>query len=194
MGRMKNKRELRYLNFELREDEDSKLIGYASLFNIEAVIWGIWREQIALGAYTETIIEDDIRALWNHDTGIVLGRNKAGTLHLSEDAKGLKVEIEPPDTQWGRDAVTSIKRGDVSQMSIAFCVKEDSCSYPADSRELPLRTNQKSCLFEVSPVTFPAFIQTSISARSQALEILTAAMPTKSLYFRRLRLALMRRR
>src|SRR4030067_1086963 len=123
---MRPSKELRFISFdafELREDDDQpKLVGYASIFNQEAVIFGLWREKVAPGTFKKTIKEPDIRALWNHNTALPLGRNRAKppTLSLSEDDKGLFVEITPPDTQAGRDAVTSIKRGDVTQMSIAF--------------------------------------------------------------------------
>jgi len=170
MKEIKHKRELRYIpfdNFEVREDDGPpKLVGYASVFNQEAEIFGIWREKVAPGAYKKTIKENDIRALWNHNTDLVLGRNKSGTLNLAEDSKGLKVEIVPPDTQAGRDAVTSIKRGDVTQMSIAFQIVKQEWYEPQDKNQMPLRTIKEAKLFEVSPVTFPAFEQTSISARS----------------------------
>jgi HK97 family phage prohead protease len=165
-------KELRFLpfeNFEIREDDGlPKLVGYASLFNVEAIIYGLWREKVSPGAYKKTIKENDIRALWNHNTDLPLGRNRSDppTLTLQEDDKGLKVEIIPPDTQAGRDAVTSIKRGDVTQMSIAFQIIKQEWLEPEDKTILPLRTLRELKLFEVSPVTFPAFEATSISARS----------------------------
>lgn len=150
--------------------EGRKLNGYAAVFNTEAVIWGLWREEVAPGAYAKTIKEADIRALWNHDTNIVLGRNKAGTLELAEDDKGLRVEIDPPDNEWGRPVVDAVQRGDVTGMSIAFrVIKEEWYKPPKDSKELPKRTIKEAKLYEVSPVTFPAFESTSISARSVAL-------------------------
>jgi HK97 family phage prohead protease len=168
---MSMKKELRYMPFEeweLREEANKppKLVGYASVFNQEAIIFGMWREKVAQGAFKKTIKESDIRALWNHNTDLVLGRNKSGTLSLAEDDRGLTVEIIPPDTQAGRDALTSIKRGDVSQMSIAFQIIKQEWLTPEDKKELPLRTIREMKLYEVSPVTFPAFEQTSISARS----------------------------
>lgn len=150
--------------------EGRKLNGYAAVFGSEATIWGLWREEVAPGAYSKTIQENDIRALWNHDTNIVLGRNKAGTLQLVEDEKGLRVEIDPPDNEWGRPVVDAVQRGDVTGMSIAFrVVKEDWWHLPEGSKELPKRTIKEAKLYEVSPVTFPAFEKTSISARSVAL-------------------------
>ena len=167
---MKTNKELRYIpfDFEVREEANAspKLSGYASIFNQEAEIYGLYREKVTPGAYKKTIQENDIRALWNHNTDQVLGRNRAKTLSLSEDEKGLKIEILPPDTQAGRDAVTSIKRGDVSQMSIAFQIIKEEWESPKTRRDLPLRTIKEAKLFEVSPVTFPAFEMTSINARS----------------------------
>lgn len=165
------KRELRYIpfDFEIREegDKNPRLVGYASLFDKEAEIGGFWREKVAPGAYKKTIQENDIRALWNHNTDLVLGRNKANTLHLEEDKKGLRVEIIPPDTQAGRDAITSIRRQDVSQMSIAFAAIKQEWILPEDSRELATRIIKEARLYEVSPVTFPAFEETSIATRSK---------------------------
>jgi hypothetical protein len=172
---MKPNRELRYIafdEFELREAEDGPhLEGYASVFNVEAVIFGLWREKVAPGAFKKTIKEHDIRALWNHNTDLPLGRNRAKppTLKLAEDQKGLKVDITPPDTQAGRDAVTSVKRGDVTQMSIAFETIKQEWYIPEDRKELPLRTLHEAKLYEVSPVTFPAFEGTSIGARGEGI-------------------------
>ena len=173
---LNTKRELRYVpfeNWEVREegDEPPVLTGYASVFNQEAIIWGLWREKVAPGAFKKTIKEHDVRALWNHNPDLPLGRNRAKppTLTLAEDEKGLKVEIKPPDTQAGRDAVTSIKRGDVTQMSIAFETIKQEWYIPEDKRELPLRTLREAKLYDVSPVTFPAFEGTSISARGEGV-------------------------
>lgn len=164
-------RELRYIpfEFEVREEmsKPPRLVGYASLFDSETEIMGLWREKVAPGAYKKTIKENDIRALWNHNSDLVLGRNKANTLRLEEDKKGLRVEIIPPDTQAGRDAITSIKRQDVSQMSIAFVPIKQEWIQPENSTDLPSRIIKEARLFEVSPVTFPAFEDTSIATRSK---------------------------
>ena len=167
-------RELRYMpfeNWEVREEGEQapRLEGHASVFDQETEIFGLWREKVAPGAFKKTIKEHDIRALWNHNTDMVLGRNKAKTLELSEDTKGLRTVIHPPDTQVGRDAVTSIKRGDVTQMSIAFETIKQEWYIPEDKRELPLRTLREAKLYDVSPVTFPAFEGTSISARGEGV-------------------------
>jgi HK97 family phage prohead protease len=140
------------------------LEGYAALFNTEAVIGNYFRETIARGAFAEAIGRDDVRALFNHDANFVLGRNKAGTLALREDNAGLRYRVTPPDTQFARDLVESVRRGDISQSSFAFAVELER--WPAIGRdEQPLRIIQRAKLFDVSPVTYPAYEQTSVSAR-----------------------------
>ncbi len=93
----------------------------------------------------------------------VLGRNKSGTLQLIEDDKGLLVRIKPPDTQWAKDLQKSIERGDISQMSFGFVVEEDKWSSHEgkDVREL-----KKVKLYDVSPVTYPAYNQTDVGVRA----------------------------
>lgn len=101
------------------------LRGHAAVFNQETVVAGWFREIILPGAFSNTIQEDDQRALFNHDPNFVLGRRMAGTLRLSEDSQGLAIEIDPPDTQFCRDLVlTPIKRGDIDQMSFSFRIKK----------------------------------------------------------------------
>ena len=140
--------------------------GYASVFDSWSEELGgnsPFREKVVKGAFEETILVDDIRALFNHDPNYVLGRNKAGTLTLEEDEKGLKVKIIPPNTTWAKDLLISIKRGDITQMSFGFTVILDRWSYEdnTDVREL-----LKVKLFDVSPVTFPAYTQTECGIRS----------------------------
>lgn len=143
--------------------EPRRLVGYAAVFNVETNIGGWFRERIRPGAFRRSIERgDDVRALWNHDPSHVLGRTKSGTLTLREDERGLLVEIIPPDTQLGRDLVTLVERGDVSQMSFGFVpIVEEWES--RDGQEV--RTLVEVDLFDVSLVTFPAYDATSISAR-----------------------------
>lgn len=165
--------ERRFFPLELRavdgEEEDGtpKIEGYAAVFNSLSVeMWG-FRERIAPGAFTETLENDDIRSLWNHNSDFVLGRVKSGTLALEEDDEGLRFEVQPPDTQWGRDALTSVRRGDVDQASFMFrTLKHD---WSIDENEQLIRTLLKVKLYEVSPVTFPAYPATQVSARGLEL-------------------------
>lgn len=166
------------LEVALRAGEDAdapKLVGHAAVFNEwtrigEAPFGELFEEQVAPGAFRKTIREGDIRALWNHDPNIVLGRVKAGTLELREDEKGLSATIMPPDNEWGRPVLDAVKRGDVNGMSIAFQVVKDSWVMPdkqAEPGTLRKRTIREAKLFEVSPVTFPAYPQTDIGARAE---------------------------
>ena len=156
--------ERRSFRLELRTDEDDgKLKGHAAVFNqLSEPLWG-FREKIAPGAFAETIKADDIRALFNHDSNLVLGRNTAGTLSLEEDKRGLLVEIDLPDTQFARDLRKTIHRGDVDQMSFGFNVIDDSLE---TIDEEVIRTLKTVALFDVSPVTFPAYPQTDVAVRS----------------------------
>jgi len=156
------------IGIETREDAPPVIKGHAAVFNvIESGGW--FREQVAPGAFKESLKNDDIRALWNHDTTIVLGRNRAGTLKLWEDKKGLAVEITPPDTQLARGLVESINRGDVTQMSFGFIVKKATWTEEDDADD-DLRTLEEIELWEVSPVTFPFYEATDIGLKSEHRE------------------------
>ena len=152
---------------EIRTDENGrppKLVGYAVVFNSLSDDLGWFREQIRPGAFANSIKTSDIRALWNHNPDYVLGRNRAGTLMLEEDEKGLRIEINPPDTTWAKDLMQSISRGDVDQMSFGFRTKQDEWD-ERDPKNV-IRTLLEVDLFDVSPVTYPAYPATSIGVRS----------------------------
>jgi len=155
--------ERRYMPSELRIEGDGspKITGYAAVFDVWADIGGWFREKIAPGAFKKSIKNDDIRALMNHDSNYVLGRNKSGTLNLKEDKKGLAVEIDPVSTTWANDLMVSMKRDDVNQMSFGFTVNEADDDYNEDTRIL-----RDVNLFDVSIVTFPAYPTTSAEVRS----------------------------
>lgn len=150
------------------EAGERRLQGYAAVFNqLSEAMWGM-RERIRPGAFAKTIQEGDIRAVWNHDPAHVLGRTKNGTLDLREDEHGLWVEIRPPETNWANDALESIRRGDVDQMSFGFETVRD---YWEGEEGQQIRTLVEVRLFEVSPVTFPAYPQTEISVRALRAEV-----------------------
>jgi len=151
---------------EEEEVEELRLEGYASTFDEKYEVWD-FDEVVRKGAFKRTLREDDIRALWNHRSDIVLGRNKAGTLDLSEDSKGLRVRIHLPDTQQARDLYTSVERGDVDQMSFGFQCREEKWKKAEKKGERPLRELLDVRMLEVSPVTFPANDGTSIAARGE---------------------------
>jgi HK97 family phage prohead protease len=165
----KERREVRNLLLqEIRvlrqEGELPKIRGYAAIFDVMSeVLWG-FREIIRPGAFTETLKTADVRALWQHQAAMPLGRKKNNTLEIAEDDRGLHITITPPETQWGRDAVASIERGDVDQMSFGFETINDKWS--KDENGFPLRELLEVNLFEVSPVTFPAYPDTTVAVRS----------------------------
>lgn len=141
------------------------ITGYAAIFNEPTVIGDdFFSETILPGTFAQSIGADDIRALFDHDCGRVLGRNKAATLRLSEDGKGLAVEIDLPNTTDGNDVRELVSRGDVTGMSFCAYILEESWDY---SGNLPKRTVSKAELLEVSVVTFPAYEGTSVSVRSR---------------------------
>ena len=170
-------RELRLLTglkVEKREDGEDylpKITGYAAVFDSETVIggreWG-FREKIAKGAFTEALRTSDVRALFNHDEEYVLGRVKSGTLRLMEDERGLKVEIDPPDTQDAKDLIKRMQRGDIDQMSFAFTMEGGVQTWD-ETGDMPLRIIEKvGELLDVSVVTYPAYPETEAAARSLA--------------------------
>lgn len=149
---------------EVRAAEGVRTItGYAAVFNSTADIGGYFREQIAPGAFSETLKSADVRALIDHDTGRVIGRSAAGTLRLKEDDKGLAVEIDLPDTTDGRDLAVQLERGDISGMSFGFIVRHDEWDETSDP---PTRTIHAVDLREVSAVAFPAYDDTALALRS----------------------------
>ena len=167
---MSNDIERRILCREVRVDTSGAkpaIRGYAALFNTLSEDLGGFREQLQAGAFSHAIANSDVRALINHDPNLVLGRDRAGTLTMREDANGLQVDITPPDTQYARDLVEVMKRGDVSQMSFAFTVAKEDQAWTRDGTGPWLRTIKKvSRLFDVSVVTYPAYPQTSAAVRA----------------------------
>lgn len=164
-----SKREIRYLKqpIELRaEDGKAPMIaGYAAVFApCRSEDLGGFVEQIDEHAFDEAV-GGDVRALFNHDPSKILGRTKSGTLRLSCDSRGLRYEVDAPDTQAGRDTVTSIKRGDVDGSSFGFYCKRDSWEKDHESGQM-VRTVLEADVFDVSPVTFPAYPDATSSIRA----------------------------
>jgi hypothetical protein len=148
---------------QFRAAEDGpKVAGYAAVFNVETDIGGMFREKIAPGAFAKAI-KGDVRSLFDHNTALILGRTKSGTLRLSEDERGLRYEVDLPDTQAGRDLRESMGRGDIDGSSFAFRVLKQSWD---ESRDTPLRTIEEVELYEVGPVTFPQYPEAEVGLRS----------------------------
>lgn len=157
------------LKFETRSDESGDLFisGYFAVFNSVYELWQGATETIAETAFDDAL-SDDIRCLIDHDTRLVLGRNKAGTLELKKDSRGLwgEVKINPQD----QDAVNlyeRVKRGDVDQCSFGFDIIEETFEDQGNGAVRWIIDKVK--LYEVSIVTFPAYEETSVSARKHDL-------------------------
>lgn len=164
---MKKEKRLITTTMEVRSENDKdKITGYGARFNELSEVLFFFREKIAPGAFKDALKTSDVRALINHNPNYVLGRSKSGTLNLVEDEMGLRYEIDPPETSFAKDLLVSIKRGDITQSSFAFTVSKDNESWD-ESGDIPIRTIHKfDELFDVSPVTYPAYESTSVGARS----------------------------
>jgi uncharacterized protein len=160
--------ELRTAAPEADGESRPHIVGHAAVFNsLSEMLWG-FRETISPGAFREAIEKSDVRALVNHEPSFVLGRKKNGTLKLWEDERGLAIDIDPPETQWASDLLVSIGRGDIDQMSFGFTVAEDSWdTVDGETRRTILRVDE---LFDVSPVTFPAYPETYTALRARFAE------------------------
>lgn len=146
------------------EGEAPHIVGHAAVFNRQSVDLGGFTEIIKPGAFRHAIEISDIRGLWNHNSDIVLGRNKSGTLQLEEDEIGLVVDIDPPRS--ATVYVETVERGDVSQMSFAFTVAASKQSWETLEDGSFLRTIfEFEELFDVSPVTYPAYPDTDVALR-----------------------------
>lgn len=167
-------RQVRMINtdFTTREDGDELTIeGYFAVFNSVYQITRSLSESIAPGAFTEAL-GGDVRALVNHDTTLVLGRNTANTLELREDSHGLwgRVRINPNDTA-AVDSYERIKRGDVDGCSIGFDIAEEETEY-RDDGSIHWTIKKVNPLYEVSVCTFPAYEQTNVQAREEQVATL----------------------
>lgn len=148
------------------EENDKYIEGYFAVFNQETEIWSGWYEQIAAGAFANSLRNSDIRCLFNHDTAVVLGRKNAGTLELKEDVHGLwgRVKVNQSDSQ-ALDIYARVERGDISGCSFGFSpISED---YTTDTNGAMHWVERDVELYEVSICTFPAYPQTEVQARKQ---------------------------
>jgi len=151
---------------EARAESDEMIIeGYAALYDNETNI-GPFRETISRGAFDD-VLDNDVRALMNHDPNYVLGRTGAGTLELELDDTGLKYRIKLGEQQYAKDLYESVKRGDISQSSFAFTIAEQSWNENRTVRSV----DKVATLLDVSPVTYPAYKDTEgLLARNEEQE------------------------
>lgn len=147
------------------------IFGYAALYGVRSQViteGGQFVEVIAPGAF-DNVLDDDVRALFNHDSSLVLARSKGGrgTLKLATDRKGLRYEFVAPDNSVGRDLVESMRRGDVDQSSFAFSIADGGDDRVREASGLIVRTIRKvGRLYDVSPVTYPAYLDASADVRA----------------------------
>lgn len=157
------------------EGEPTKIIGYAVRWEqLSHPIMGMFQEQFQRGAFTETLQNPDVYAAWQHDSREVLGRTP-GTLQLFEDDIGLRYEIQPPS--WAEKHVETIERGDVRGSSFIFRSQVEEWDETGD---MAVRTVTKAELFEVSPVTTPAYPQSSVGVRSAEETFQARPQPDKT--------------
>lgn len=166
--------EIEDLEIRQSDGEQATITGYAVVFDSWSQVMvdsrgRPFRERIAPSAFDRALSAGpDIRALWNHNSDLPLGRTRNGTLRVEKDARGLRFSLLPPATSWGADAVESIRRGDVSGMSFAFAARRDGGDTWArpGADGVAERTLLDADLYEVSPVTFPAYPSTQVGVRS----------------------------
>ena len=179
-----NKTEKRFFNLtELRfsGEKNNILDGYAALFDSSTTIrswFGEYKEVIRSGAFNKTLADKaDVRALFNHNPDFILGRTKSDTLKLSVDKKGLRFNIDLPDTQQAKDLKTLIDRGDISQCSFAFEVIKDKWSEEKakdnDGNEFTVEVREllEVKLYDISAVTYPAYEDTNVFLRFKNKDI-----------------------
>ncbi len=166
--------ETRYLNMheiQTRSDDDNNLYveGYFAVFDEVYNVCQGATESIRKGAFTDSI-DNDVRALYNHDTNLVLGRKSAGTLTLEQDDKGLwgRIQINRNDTD-AMNAYERIKRGDIQGCSFGFDIESEEEEKREDGT-IHWTITKVNPLYEVSPCVFPAYEATSVSARAKQVE------------------------
>ena len=161
------------IRIETRADGGKTLVGYGAVFYREGEAGTEYRlgpdvvERISPSAFTRALAEKhDARALFNHDPNMLLGRAAAGTLRLSTDARGLRYEIDLPDTNVGKDVAASIARGDLSGSSFSFAINGKDGQPFEKCKEYDVRHIEDVDLYDVGPVTYPAYEATSVGLRS----------------------------
>jgi uncharacterized protein len=155
---------------EIRQTQGGRprLVGYAAVFNKRSHDLGGFIEVIKPGAFRRSLQEHpDLRAFVDHDPAMIIGRVSAGTLKVAEDSQGLYVEIQPPDTQVGRDVIENIRVGNLDGMSFAFTLYDRDASQRWDTKQKPIvREILEARVFEASVVAMPAYPDTSVAVRA----------------------------
>jgi len=153
------------LRFSMREAvEGVTLISHAPPWGSLSEDMMGFQEKFERGSFVN--LDDDIVATFNHNSSAILGRTAAGTLDLEEDDEGLRYEVDLPDTTVGQDLAKSIRRGDIRGSSFEFSVEPGGEKWETAKDGLPIRTVTKARLYQVGPVTNPAYQDTSVALRS----------------------------
>ena len=162
---------------EMRVTEDAKpkLAGYAAKYGKQTDL-GFFKEKIQAGAFDEVLKTSDTRALKNHDPNLLLGRESSGTLRLKTNSVGLQFEIDVPETTTGKDTMEEIRRGDMTGCSFAFIVDEEEWKH-TEGQPSERTIVKIARLFDVGPVTYPAYEDTSVAVRSRDKSIEQTAPP-----------------
>lgn len=172
------------LVLESRADKEPVIVGYGAVFfnaadpGTEYRLWEDFVEHIMPGAFDRALREDDVRALFNHDPNHLLGRNVAKTLRLSVDAKGLRYEVDPPKTASAEAVLEGLRRKDLTGSSFSFEVIEDEVrSVTLESKQTWIREIRQVRLWDVGPVTFPAYSASEADVRSLRARVAEAPPP-----------------
>lgn len=148
------------------KDGTVTLEGLAAVFNAESNNLGWFTEIILPSAFDNILGSSDCRSLFNHDPNLILGRESAGTLRLEKRDNGLWMSVDLPGTQYAKDLAVSVGRGDIREQSFCFIVKTDAWSYDRDTGQETRTIVDVRELIDVSPVTFPAYDDTTVAKRS----------------------------
>lgn len=154
---------------EVRKTDNGMVaVGYAIRYNKLSQNLGGFVERFAPGSAEKTVKEQDIRALFNHESGALLGRRGANTLRISSDAEGVPYEIDLPDTTIGRDVAVLLERGDIVGASPGFRAMPGGQEWGQTDNGFALRTLNEIMLAEISLVPNPAYLDSSAALRSLA--------------------------
>lgn len=185
------RRKLNLDDAELRvmEREGGKpfIRGYASRFGVLSEDLGGFKEQIEPKAFDAVLVKADVRALVNHDPNHIIGRSSNGTLVLKTDERGLYYEVEPPNSAMGAHWVESIRRGDLTGSSFSFTVEVGGAEWDHSTSPPTRHVRAVRDLFDVGPVTYPAYLDADVAVASRSLEASRPPDPRVLLTRQRLR-------
>ncbi len=184
---------MEHAELRVKRDEGKapRIVGYAAVHDKLSENLGGFREKIAPGAFDRCLERCDVRALINHDANLLMGRTSAGTLQLHSDDAGLAMEISPPDSEMARHYLAAIERGDMTGASFSFTLDEDGDTWEEDDDGRIVRTVRSvRDIFDVGPVTFPAYLDTTVASRSLKSLVSSADLRHYRQRISRLRLSL----